>query len=263
MFTKFQKSFQTGVVTSRYPKEKEPAPLRFRGRIEIDHEKCRHCNACVEVCPTNAYTWVEEKGKRYLQMSHAKCIFCGMCEEACPFKAVTITNDFELTTKNKDNLLVKAGLDETASVEDLGTKLKEEIFSVFRRSLHVREVDAGSCNGCEWEVAALYNSPVHDLQRFGIDIVASPRHADCLLVTGPPTRNLEAALIKTYHSTPDPKMVIALGACACSGGIFSNCYATKNGIDNVVPVDVYIPGCPPRPQAIIYGFLLALKRIKK
>ncbi|HHT9130075.1 MAG TPA: NADH-quinone oxidoreductase subunit NuoB [Candidatus Brocadiaceae bacterium] len=262
MFTKFQKSFQTGIVTSSYPYTKETAPLRFRGRIEIDNEKCKECNVCVEVCPTDAYTWIEENGKRYLQLSHAKCVFCGMCEDACPFKAVTITNDFELAATNKEELLVKAGFDVTAQIEELGQKLKEKIFSVFRRSLHVREVDAGSCNGCEWEAVALLN-PVHDLQRFGIDIVASPRHADCLLVTGPPTRNLETALIKTYHATPEPRMVIALGACACSGGVFSNCYATKNGIDNVVPVDVYIPGCPPRPQAIIYGFLLALERVRK
>jgi len=262
MFTKFQKSFQTGIATSGYPWKKEPAPLHFRGRIEIDSEKCKACNVCVETCPTNAYTWIEEQGKRYLQLSHAKCVFCGMCEEVCPYKAIRITNDFELAATNKEDLLVKAGFNTEESVETLGNKLKKNIFKMFRRSLHVREIDAGSCNGCEWEVVALLN-PVHDLQRFGIDIVASPRHADCLLVTGPPTRNLETALIKGYHATPEPKMVIALGTCACSGGIFSNSYATKNGIDKVVPVDVYIPGCPPRPQAIIYGFLLALERVQK
>ena len=263
MFTKFQKSLQTGIVTSKYPTEKDPAPLRFRGRIEIDNERCKQCNACVEVCPTDAYTWIEEDGKRYLQLSHAKCVFCGMCEVVCPHRAITITNDFELAALNKEGHLVKAGFKGEASAESLRQQLKENIFKIFKRSLHVREVDAGSCNGCEWEFSALYNSPIHDLQRFGIDVVASPRHADCLLITGPPTRNLETALIKAYHSTPEPRMVIALGACACSGGIFSDCYATKNGIDNVVPVDVYIPGCPPRPQAIIYGFLLALGRIRK
>ena len=94
-----------------------------------------------------------------MQLSHAKCVYCGMCEEVCPYKAITITNDFELAAKNKEDLLVKAGFDTTAPVEELGSKLKEKIFSVFRRSLHVREVDAGSCNGCEWEVVALYNSP--------------------------------------------------------------------------------------------------------
>ncbi len=268
MFTKFQKSFQTGIVTSSYPHKKETPPERFRGRIEIDNEKCKQCNACVEVCPTGAYTWIPlvpklqlGNEKRYLQLSHARCIFCGLCEEVCPYKAITITNDFELATATKEDLLLKAGLNSKESVETLGKNLKKKILSIFKRSLHIREVDAGSCNGCEWEAVALLN-PVHDLQRFGIDFVASPRHADCLLVTGPLTRNLEIALKKTYHATPEPKMVIALGACACSGGIFSNCYATKNGIDNTVPVDVYIPGCPPRPQAIIYGLLLALDRIK-
>ncbi|MCF6153387.1 MAG: NADH-quinone oxidoreductase subunit NuoB [Candidatus Kuenenia stuttgartiensis] len=263
MFTKFQKSFQTGVVISSYPYHKEITPPRFRGRIKIDGEKCVQCNACVEVCPTNAYTWIEEGGKRFLQLSHEKCIFCGACEDVCPSQAITITGDFELAATKKEALLVKAGSGGKESLKALGQELKEKISSVFRRSLHVREVDAGSCNGCEWEFAALYNSPIHDLQRLGIDVVASPRHADCLLVTGPPTRNLETALIKTYHATPGPKIVIALGACACSGGIFRNCYATKNGIDNVVPVDVYIPGCPPRPQAIIHGFLLALDRLQK
>ena len=116
MFTKFQKSLQTGVVTSKYPKEKEPAPLRFRGRIEIDNERCKQCNVCVEVCPTNAYTWIEDKGKRYLQLDHAKCVFCGMCEEACPYRAIRITNDFELAATNREDLLVKAGLGTMAPV---------------------------------------------------------------------------------------------------------------------------------------------------
>src|SRR3990170_8873334 len=133
MFTKFQKSLQTGIVTSKYPKEKEPAPLRFRGRIEIDSEKCKQCNACVEVCPTDAYTWIEEKGSRYLQLSHAKCVFCGMCEEVCPYKAITITNDFELAAMNKEYLLVKAGLSIKDSVDEIGEKLKEKIFSIFSR----------------------------------------------------------------------------------------------------------------------------------
>ena len=120
-------------------------------------------------------------------------------------------------------------------------------------------MDAGSCNGCDNEINAL-NSPYNDLERFGISFVASPRHADMLLVTGPAARNMELALIKTYNAVPDPKLVVAVGACACSGGIFRDSYSTKNGIDSVVPVDVYIPGCPPRPQALIYGILKAIER---
>ena len=126
------------------------------------------------------------------------------------------------------------------------------------RSLHVRQVDAGSCNGCELEIAATTN-PLFDLERFGVHFVASPRHADLLLVTGPVTRNMEIALQRTYEATPEPRIVVAVGACGCSGGIFGEGgYAALGGVDRVLPVDVYIPGCPPRPQAILNGLLVAI-----
>jgi NADH-quinone oxidoreductase B subunit len=143
--------------------------------------------------------------------------------------------------------------------EKLGEELKARIRRKFGRSLSIREVDAGSCNGCEVEVNALTNA-VHDLERFGLHIVASPRHADMLLVTGPVTRGMLPALMQTYKATPSPKMVVAMGACAISGGIFRGSYATLDGVNKVLPVDVYIPGCPPRPQAIIQGILLAVDR---
>ena len=130
------------------------------------------------------------------------------------------------------------------------------------RSLSIREVDAGSCNGCELEIIAL-NNPVYDIERFGIHFVASPRHADMLLVTGPVTRNMELALRKAYEAAPDPKVVVAVGACGISGGIFGVNYATRGGVDQVIPVDVYVPGCPPRPEAILYGILLAVDRISR
>ena len=132
--------------------------------------------------------------------------------------------------------------------------------SVHCRSLAIRQVDAGSCNGCELEIAAL-NNPIHDIERFGIHFVASPRHADMLLVTGPVTRNMELALVKTHAATPDPKVVVAVGACGISGGIFGTNYATRGGVDAAIPVDVYIPGCPPRPEALLYGILLAVGRL--
>jgi NADH-quinone oxidoreductase B subunit len=150
--------------------------------------------------------------------------------------------------------------EQEVELDDLGNELKRKIDRAFGRSLSIREVDAGSCNGCEVEVNALSNA-IYDIERFGLHIVASPRHADALLVTGPVSRNMEHALIQTYKATPAPKMVIAMGACAISGGIFRDSYAVLNGVDNVLPVDVYIPGCPPRPQAIIYGIMLAIDRV--
>jgi len=137
-------------------------------------------------------------------------------------------------------------------------RLRERIHGRLGRSLHVRQVDAGSCNGCEAEIAATGN-PLYDLERFGVHLVASPRHADLLLVTGPVTRNMEIALRRTYEATPDPRIVVAVGACGCSGGIFGEgTYASVGGVDRVLPVDVFIPGCPPRPQAILNGLLVAI-----
>ena len=123
----------------------------------------------------------------------------------------------------------------------------------------IRAVDAGSCNGCEVEVNSLTNA-VHDIERFGIHIVASPRHADMLLVTGPVTRNMESALLRTYEAMPEPRLVVAMGSCAASGGIFNGSYAVVGGVARLMPVDVYIPGCPPRPQSIIEGIMLALDK---
>lgn len=129
------------------------------------------------------------------------------------------------------------------------------------RSLHVRHLDAGSCNGCDWEVAALLN-PVHDVQRLGVDFVASPRHADLLLVTGVMTRNLEEAALRAYEAMPEPRLVVAVGACAISGGVFARSYAGRDGIGGLLPVDVYVPGCPPRPEALIEGILMAMGRLE-
>jgi Ni,Fe-hydrogenase III small subunit len=138
--------------------------------------------------------------------------------------------------------------------------LRRTIRHVLGRSLHIRHLDAGSCNGCDWEISALLN-PYHDVQRLGIDFVASPRHADLLLVTGIMTRNLEDAVRRTYEAMPEPRLVVAVGACAISGGVFAGTYAGRDGIGDVLPVDVFVPGCPPRPEAIIHGLLVALGRM--
>ena len=144
-------------------------------------------------------------------------------------------------------------------IERIGERLVSEIARLFGRSLAIRQVDAGSCNGCELEIHGL-NNPIYDIERFGIHFVASPRHADMLLVTGPVTRNMELALLKTFRATPEPKIVVAVGACGISGGIFGENYASLGGVDRVLPVDVYIPGCPPRPQALLHGILLAINK---
>lgn len=139
----------------------------------------------------------------------------------------------------------------------VGEMLKERILEVLGRALCIRAIDAGSCNGCELEMHAL-NNPIYNLEGLGIRFVASPRHADLLLVTGPVSKNMEVALLRTYEATPDPKLVVALGDCGCTGGIFGEGYATRGRVSNVIPVDVAVPGCPPSPRQILTGILTAV-----
>ena len=144
-------------------------------------------------------------------------------------------------------------------IEKLGTELKDLIHKRFGRSFHIREVDTGSCNACESEIIAATN-PIYDIQRFGVSFVASPRHADGLLVTGPVSKNMRVALKKTYEAMPDPKFVITCGDCGLDGGVFKDSYYVENGVKNVLPVDAHIPGCPPNPAAIIKAILAFLKK---
>ncbi len=143
-------------------------------------------------------------------------------------------------------------------IESLGAELRKTIHANFGRSFHIREVDTGSCGACESEIIACSN-PLYDIQRFGIDFVASPRHADALLVTGPVSKNMELALKKTYEAMPKPKFVISLGDCAKDGGLFKGSYYTCGGAGNVLPVTLHIPGCPPNPVAIMQALLSILK----
>ena len=159
-----------------------------------------------------------------------------------------------LRTGLKTEPLLPDGFDELA---DVGTKLKSAIGERFKNSLAIRQIDAGSCNGCELEIHAI-NNPIYNCERFGIHFTASPRFADMLLVTGPVTRNMEIALLRTYAATPPPKLVVAVGDCACNGGIFGESYASIGSIDKVIPVDFHIPGCPPSPSALLYGILKAM-----
>ncbi|MEK7828222.1 MAG: NADH-quinone oxidoreductase subunit NuoB [Deltaproteobacteria bacterium] len=141
-----------------------------------------------------------------------------------------------------------------AEIKEVGARLEDSIRKRFRRSLTIREVDAGSCNGCELEIHAI-NNPIYNCERFGIHFTASPRFADMLLVTGPVSRNMEIALSRTYNATPSPKLVVAVGDCGYNGGIFGESYASLGSIGKVIPVNIYIPGCPPAPIAILQGIL--------
>src|SRR4051795_8717473 len=146
------------------------------------------------------------------------------------------------------------------ALDEVGRALQARARRLFGRSLAIREVDAGSCNGCELEIHAL-NNPIYDIERFGIKFVASPRHADVLLVTGPVTRNMKVALERTYAATPDPKWVVAVGDCGCGKGVFEGSYAVVGAVDKVIPVDLHIPGCPPRPLALLEGLVALMDKV--
>jgi Ni,Fe-hydrogenase III small subunit/NAD-dependent dihydropyrimidine dehydrogenase PreA subunit len=273
MFRIIAKSLRTGSLT-----EADPFGVRASfGFPVIDFSRCTACEACVRACPTGAIeTATLAAGRKKLSLSYAACIQCRACVTECPEQAVSASNDVEIAAYSRGQLARTASFDidpvtghgtfrdvesgTGLSLSDAAARLRERIKGRFGRSLHVRQVDAGSCNGCELEIAATTN-PIYDLERFGIHFVASPRHADVLLVTGPVTRNMEVALRRTYEAAPEPRVVVAVGACGCSGGIFGEgTYAAVGGVDRVVPVDVYIPGCPPRPQAILNGLLVAMGR---
>jgi Ni,Fe-hydrogenase III small subunit/formate hydrogenlyase subunit 6/NADH:ubiquinone oxidoreductase subunit I len=271
VFDILARSLKTGVLTRKNPFAARP-PFGFP---VIDFEACTACEACARVCPTGAIQ-VEDPspGRKTLSLSYAACIQCRECVRSCPDGLIRSGWEGELASFSRAQLARRASFDvEPASgrasframevlsgpgLQESAEKLRERIQGRLGRSLHVRQVDAGSCNGCELEIGATTN-PVYDLERFGIHFVASPRHADVLLVTGPVTRNMEIALRRTFEATPEPRVVVAVGACGCSGGIFGEgTYASVGGVDRVVPVDVYVPGCPPRPQAILNGLLVAM-----
>lgn len=238
-----------GYRTSDFPKVEPLLPERFRGLPVLHGEKCRaDCRECESACPFGALQRLE--GRTTIDLG--RCLFCADCP-ACPHGGLSFASDYRLAVRKRSDLFFSgAGL---ARAE----KLEKKLLSLFGRSLKLRQVSAGGCNGCEADVNVL-GTLVFDLGRFGIQMVASPRHADGLLITGPVTENMHSALLATYEAVPEPKLVIVAGACAIGGGPFAGSPEVHNGVEGILPVDLYIPGCPPHPYTILDGLLRLLDK---
>jgi Ni,Fe-hydrogenase III small subunit/Pyruvate/2-oxoacid:ferredoxin oxidoreductase delta subunit len=237
-----------GHRTMPFPKEAPTLPDRFRGLPRIDTARCQAgCRVCADVCPTDAIAVDRDR----VRLDLGRCLFCPECEQACPEGAIHLTGDYRLSASDRKALALGPG------EFQLARAVAEKSHRIFGRSLKLRQVSAGGCNGCEADVNVL-TTVAFDLGRFGIQFVASPRHADGLLVTGPVTRNMAAALRKTYEAVPPPKWVIAVGACAISGGPYHGLPQQGDGIEGFLPVNLYVPGCPPHPLTILDGLLRLL-----
>ncbi len=246
-----------GHRTIAYPDGPAPSlPERFAGRPCIDTSRCSmSCvRACVSSCPTGAIAPAGENGGALLEIDTGKCIFCRACAVACPHMSISFTGGYAMAATKRKDLIVGGGSGREPIVSS------KKVKTLFGKSLKLRQVSAGGCNACEADTNVL-NTVGWDLGRFGIQFVASPRHADGLLVTGPVSRNMKDALLKTYEAVASPKIVIAVGSCAISGGPYCGHAETCSGVDSVLPVDLFIPGCPPHPLTILDGLLRFIGRI--
>ena len=240
-----------GHRTARYPHEAPQLPERFRGSPRIDPRHCRdECRLCRDSCPFGAIESVD--GVPRLDLG--RCLFCGACADVCQGGVLTFSRDHRLAARRREDLLVGP------EGHRLASALDGEMLRLFGRSLKLRQVSAGGCNACEADLNVL-NTLVFDLGRFGIQFVASPRHADGLIVTGPVSENMRYALLDTYAALPAPKLVIASGACAIAGGPFRGSPECHDGVGALLPVDLYIPGCPPHPYTALDGLLRLLGRL--
>lgn len=208
------------------------------GRINVDENKCTGCKNCIKECIVDAIKFTDK-----IDIDDKRCIYCRECIDSCNAKALTMSNDYKL-----------------AEIDEKGYELKEKIYKKFNRSLMLRSVDTGSCNACMLELSAALNN-YYSLSRYGVNFAASPRHCDGIVVTGPVTINMKEALLKTYYAMPEPRLVIAVGSCGNDGGVFKEGYGNYDSLNKILQVDLVIPGCPPSPQAIIYGILKLIDRI--
>ncbi|MBI1903204.1 MAG: NADH-quinone oxidoreductase subunit NuoB [Planctomycetia bacterium] len=252
MLPVFLARLKQGHRTLPYPAEAPSLPDRFRGLPVIDATKCPDgCQKCAEACPTSAITTADGK----VRLDLGRCLFCVDCLEACPEGAVAYTQDHRLATRTREDLVLDG------QTLKLAESLDEKSRRLFGRSLKLRQVSAGGCNACEADLNVL-GTVVFDLARFGVQFVASPRHADGIVVTGAVSENMRTALLETYAAVPAPKLVIAVGACAISGGPYIDNPEVHNGCGSLVPVDLYVPGCPPHPLTILDGLLRLLGRLE-
>jgi Ni,Fe-hydrogenase III small subunit/NAD-dependent dihydropyrimidine dehydrogenase PreA subunit len=230
-----------------------PLPARFRGRPQIDQAKCNSdCVECLEICPTDCLT--KSDGKLALDLG--RCLFCGKCEAICKNSVIEFTGDYQLAAGRREDLII------TGQSPIPPIRLEKKLPPFFRKSFKLRQISAAGCNACEADANVL-TTVGWDLGRFGIQFVASPRHSDGVLITGPVSENMRIALLKTYDAVPTPKLVIATGACAISGGAYLDHPEAHNGVTDLLPVDCFIPGCPPHPLTILDGLLRLLGVIDK
>jgi Ni,Fe-hydrogenase III small subunit len=252
MFEFLRVRAQQGTRTSRFPNGGTEFPERFRGRPVFDSAKCDGtCPGCLERMPSALMT---RSADGRVELDVGACLFGPEEGTACEHGAVTFTHDCRMATRSR------AGLVSPDGEVELATALDARMRSLFGRSLRLRSVAAGSCNGCEAELVALGNV-VFDLARFGVQFVASPRHADGLVITGAVSANMWDAVYRTWEATPAPRLVIAVGACAINGGPFRGSAEVANGVPDDLPVDLWIPGCPPHPLTILDGLLRLLGRL--
>ena len=254
-----------GCETMAYPDGPAPVlPDRHGGSLRVEAAKCADgCTACLPVCPTEAITRpVFTKGadgaaRRSAVLDLGRCTFCAECVAVCPTQAIVQTRDHRMAVRHREDLLLGGKEQEELR---LAGSLGDELRRLLGRSLRLRQVSAGGCGACEADTNVL-GTIGWDLSRFGIQFVASPRHADGLLITGPVTKAMELALRKTWDAVPGPKIAIALGACAISGGPFVGHAEHCGGAAAVIPIDLFIAGCPPHPLTILDGLLRVLGRL--
>ena len=233
-----------GHRTGKFPAVPPTLPERFAGRPEIVQEDCCRCGKCVDACPVQA---VESTGNGIV-IDTGKCIFCGKCAAVCDPGALMLGKEYRLAAMSREKLF-----------SDGSTYLPErptdrEFLRFCGKSLKIRQVSAGGCAACELDFNVL-NTLAWDMGRFGIQVVASPRHADCILITGPVSENMLLALKKSYDAAPRPVWVIACGTCAISGGIYAGSPVCHDGVEKIIKPDLYVPGCPPHPATLLEGML--------